>query len=132
MNKYDREILGERISIFFVDKSTSNEVVLEMIYKDLSIKLDFIKSIYPFFKGGLVMYDIMFKHYGIKIKPILKNGDSLERFKDTFEECEKAFENGMFNVERSYFGRGEWPIILFDRVSQIDKDKDWITYTITR
>lgn len=132
MNKYDREILGKRISIFSVDKSTSNEVVLEMIYKDLSIKLDFIKSLYPFFKGGLVMYDIMLKHYGIEVKPILKNGDTLERFRDTFEECDKAFENGMFNVERNYFGRGEWPIILFDRVSQIDKDKDWITYTITR
>ena len=132
MKKYDREILGERISIFFVDKNASNEVVLEMIYKDLSIKLDFIKSLYPFFKGGLAMYDIMFKHYGIKVKPILKNGDTLERFTDTFEECKKAFENGMFNVERNYFGRGEWPIILFDRVSQIDNDKDWITYTITR
>ena len=49
MNRYDREILGKRISIFSVDKSTSNEAVLEMVYKDLSIKLDFIKSLYPFF-----------------------------------------------------------------------------------
>lgn len=132
MNKYDREILGDRMSIFSIGKDTSNEEALQMIYKDLSTKLDFIKGLYPFLKHGLVMYDIMFKHFGIKLKPILREGDSLERFRDTFNECEEAFKKGIFNVERNYFGRGEWPIILFDRVSQPDKDEDWITYTITR
>lgn len=132
MRKYDREILGDRMSIFSVSKSASNEEVLQMIYKDLSTKLDFIKSLYPLFKHGLVMYDIMFKHFGIKLKPILHEDDVIERFGDTFEESQKAFENGIFNVERNYFGGGEWPIILFDRVSQPDKEEDWITYTITR
>ena len=78
------------------------------------------------------MYDIMFKHFGIKLKPILHEDDVIERFGDTFEESQKAFENGIFNVERNYFGGGEWPIILFDRVSQPNKEEDWITYTITR
>ena len=132
MNKYDREILGDRMSIFSVSKDTSNEEVLQMIYKDLSTKLDFINGLYPFFKRGLVMYDIMFKHFGIKLKPILHEDDTLERFRDTFEESEQAFDNGIFNVDRNYFGGGEWPIILFDRVSQPDKKEDWITYTITR
>ena len=132
MKKYDREILGDRISLFSVKKNTSNDEVLQMIYKDLSTKLDFIKSLYPFFKRGLVMYDIMFKHFGIKLKPILHKDDILERFSDTFEESEEAFKNGIFNVEKNYFGGGEWPIILFDRLSQHDKEEDWITYTISR
>lgn len=132
MKKYDKEILGDRISIFSVSKDTSNEEVLQLIYKDLSKKLDFIKSLYPFFKRGLVMYDIMFKHFGIKLNPILHKDDTLERFRDTYKECEQAFEDGIFNVDRNYFGGGEWPIILFDRVSQLYKDEDWITYTITR
>lgn len=132
MKKYDKEILGDRISVFSVSKNTSNEEVLQLIYKDLSKKLDFIKSLYPFFKRGLVMYDIMFKHFGIEYKPILAINDSIERFKDTFEECMNAFDNNIFNVKHDYFGDGEWPIILFDRVHREARDEDWITYTITR
>jgi hypothetical protein len=132
MNKYDRVIQGDRISLFSVKKDISNEEILQMIYKDLSIKLDFVKSLYPHFKHGLFMYDIMFKHFGIEYKPILAINDSIERFKDTFEECMKAFDNGIFNVEHDYFGKGEWPIILFDRVHRETKDEDWISYTIAR
>ena len=132
MKKYDKEILGDRISVFSVSKNTSNEEVLQMIYKDLSKKLDFIKGLYPYFKHGLFMYNIMFKHFGTKYEPILCANDRRTRFKDTFEECMKAFDDGIFNVERDYFASGEWPLILFERVSHIATDEDWISYTIAR
>lgn len=132
MNKYDREIFGDRISVFSVNKATPNEDVLQMIYEDLSKKLDFIKNLYPHFRHGLFMYNIMFKHFGTKYEPILSTNDSRERFRDTYEEHMKAFDDGVFNVEHDYFGRGEWPIILFERISHEATDDDWISYTITR
>ena len=131
MKKKDK-ILGRRISVFSVKSNTSNEIVLQMIYDDLSKKLDFIKELYPHFKSGLFMYNIMFKHFGIDYEPLINSYNTIEYYGDTFEECMQAFDNGVFNVEHDYFGSGEWPIILFDRMKQTAKDEDWISYTITR
>ena len=113
-------------------KCDHNEVILQLIYEDLSKKLDFISGIYPHFKHGLLMYDIMFKHFGIEYSPIIRLNDGIERFRDTYEECMKAFDNNTFNVEHDYFGNGEWPIILFDRLHRESSDEDLISYTITR
>ena len=131
MKKYDKEILGKRISSFFVNSNTSNEEVLQKIYEDFSKKINFMVSLYPFTKG-LMMYDYIFKIFGLKIELYKWDRLSTERFTDTFEESNKALEDGVFTVTRDLFGSGEWPIILFDRTSEEGKDKDYITYTISR
>ena len=124
---------NQRISLFSVPKDTSNEEVLQMIYKDLSKKIDFIKEIYPYADScGLFMYNIMYKHFDVLYEPIVTSNDMIKYFSDTFEESNKAFEDGIFNVEKKFFGHGEWPIILFDRVSRIDRSYDIISYLITR
>lgn len=124
---------NERISLFSVPKETSNEDVLRMIYNDLSKKIDFIKEIYPYADScGLFMYNVMYKHFNILYEPVLCVNSSIKYYSDTYEESSKAFDNGIFNVERNFFGRGEWPIILFDRVTRSDKDYDVISYLITR
>ena len=111
----------ERISLFSVPKETSNEDVLQMIYKDLSKKIDFIKEVYPYAE-----------HFDVQYEPVLGVNSSIKYYSDTYEESTKAFEDGVFNVGRNFFGRGEWPIILFDRVARTDKDYDVISYLITR
>ena len=123
----------KRISLFSVPKETSNEKVLEMIYKDLSKKIDFIKEIYPYADTcGLFMYNIMYKHFDVLYQPIIGLDGSIKYYSDTFEESTKAFSDGVFNVGRNFFGRGEWPIILFDRITRTSKDYDVISYLITR
>ena len=123
----------ERISLFSVPKETSNEDVLQMIYKDLSKKIDFIKEVYPYADTcGLFMYNVMYKHFDVPYEPVLSVNSSIKYYSDTYEESTKAFEDGVFNVGRNFFGRGEWPIILFDRVARTDKDYDVISYLITR
>ena len=123
----------ERISLFSVPKETSNEDVLQMIYKDLSKKIDFIKEVYPYADTcGLFMYNVMYKHFDVQYEPVLSVNSSIKYYSDTYEESTKAFEDGVFNVGRNFFGRGEWPIILFDRVARTDKDYDVISYLITR
>lgn len=126
------EIKGkDKISVFGVRKEVSNEEVLQMIYNDFSSKLKFIQTVYPYY-CGLYMYDVVYKIFGQPFDYINGKNTKIEYFSDTFEECNKAFEEGVFGVERSLFSRGEWPIILFERISEPDRKMDWISYVITR
>ena len=77
------------------------------------------------------MYDIMYQIFDVDYKPVIGSA-TIDYFSDTFEESNKAFEDGIFNVKRSFFGGGEWPIILFDRITRVGGDRDWVSYTITR
>ena len=83
-------------------------------------------------KFFLTNLNIIFKLFGIKYEPLLSHNDVRMCYKDTYEECMQAFDNGVFNVEHDYFGRGEWPIILYERTSHHGHDEDWISYTISR
>jgi hypothetical protein len=103
-----------------------------MIYRDLSKKLDFINSIYPYSGKDLSMYDIMYKHFNILYEPRIMKGTTIEYFSDEYEDFHKAYENRMFNVGSNYFGGGEWPIILFDRMHDEGYTRDWISYIIVR
>ena len=132
MKKREKILSKERISVFPVSKDISNDEVLQMIYRDFSKKLDFINSIYPYSGKNLFMYDIMYKHFNIPYEPIFRKDTTIEYFSDTYEEFHKAYENRMFNVGSNYFGGGEWPIILFDRMHDEGSTKDWISYTISR
>lgn len=130
MKKQDRKINNsewEWVASFEIPKDTTNEEALEMVYKDFSKKIDFVKSIYPYSGGDLHTYNIFYKLFSTKYNFY---NDNTEYYHDTFEECENAFEKGIFNVNRDYFGSGEWPIISLQRI--IGKKKDFITYTISR
>jgi hypothetical protein len=123
---------NEKVASYFpVKKNVSNDEALQMVYKDFSRKLDWINNLYPYSGGKLSMYNIFNKYFEIDI-PHFFVAD-VEYLSDTFEESQKAFEDGIFNVEHTYFGRGEWPIILMWRFRIVGKDKDdWICYQITR
>lgn len=130
LKKIDKISGKKRISTFRVRHETSNEVVLQKIYKDFSKKCDFIKELYPFSGGDLHTYTRMMGLFSFEYQ-YYPTDEERECYTDSFEDCQKAFENGIFKVNRDFFGRGEWPIILFDRYRD-DYHYDGIAYTITR
>ena len=131
MNKKEKQITDKkRIGIIKIDESTTNEQIMDMVYRDFSAKLDILSSANPY----LSKCDSLFAYHLISIfevdKPIKYNYE-IDTYSDTFEECEKAFEDNIFNVPKDFFGRGEWPIILIEVYKMNDKPR-FVSYTITR
>ena len=118
------------ISAFPINKTISNDEALQMVYKDFSKKIDFINETYPYVGGKLYVYDLFYKHFSVEM-PNFYSVEDVKYLSDTFEESQKAFDDGIFNVEHIYFGRGEWPIILMRRFITAGDD-DWICYQISR
>ena len=131
MNKKEKQITDKkRIGIIKIDESTTNEQIMDMVYRDFSAKLDILSKANPYLSNcnSLLAYNL------ISIFEVNKPMDynyEIENYHDTFEECEKAFENNIFHVSRDFFGRGEWPIILIE-VYKLNGKPTFVSYTITR
>ena len=131
MKKSEKFRSKNRLSTFSVSNDTTNEKVLELVYKDFSKKIEFLKQVYPYSDGSMHSYVRMQKHFGIDYDYYWD--DNIEYFTDTYEENKKAFDEGIFPCSRDYFGKGEFPIFLIERRhNNSEGAKDIIAYDITR
>jgi len=131
MKRNKKFISKSRLSTFIVPKETTNEEMLEMVYKDFAEKVRYIQQVYPYSGGNLHSYDRIKNHFEFEYDYYLD--DEVEYFSDTFEESQNAFDNGIFPCERDYFGKGEFPIFLIERRHNDRRDsEDIVSYTITR
>ena len=105
--------------------------ILELIYTDFYQKCVWINQMYPYNRGTLSTYDIMFKTFGFKDTVI---GDVIWATHDSNEDSRSFFTEHLFGgLGRNLFGKGEWPIFYWYRYRHSNPNiNDCVTYTISR
>lgn len=114
-----------------IKEDLEDSKILELIYKDFYQKCVWINQMYPYNRGTLSTYDIMFKIFGFEDRVL---GDVIWATKDSEKDSCKFFPKYLFGgLGRNLFGKGEWPIIYWYRYRHPNPNiNDCVTYTISR